>query len=360
MHNMFLLAASFFLLISVPQGLISAPPSEEANANEKLAPEEKSEDIKPPLGLPPIPWPKDNPYSKEKADLGRLLYFDKRLSSDGTISCASCHNVPCGYSDCKEIAVGIKHSKGTRHSPTIINAAYGTIFFWDGRANSLEDQCKGPLGNPKEMTLIKDPHEAHKLCVEKVRNISGYKILFKKAFGDEEVTLDKISQAIATFERTILSGNSPYDRYMAGEKTSLSPTQIHGMEVFKKVGCAICHAGFRFTDGRFQNIGVGMDAPDPDLGRYLITHHQSEWGAFKTPGLREVEHTAPYMHDGSLKTLEEVIDYYDKGGIKNKNLHPLMRPLNLSSDDKKALVTFLKALSGEGWQDNQEPKEFPK
>lgn len=313
-----------------------------------------------PLGLQPIPWPKDNPYSKQKEELGRLLYFDKRLSSDGTVSCATCHNMPCGYSDCKAIAIGIKEAKGTRHSPTIINAAYDTIYFWDGRAASLEDQSKGPLANPKEMTMLKDPHEAHKQCVECIRNIQGYKILFKEAFGEEEVSLDKIAKAIATFERTILSGNSPYDRYVAGDRTVLSKEQLRGLTVFKKVRCAHCHGGFNFTDNQFQNIGVGMDEPNPDLGRYLISHDEKDWGAFKTPSLREVEHTAPYMHDGSLKTLDEVVEYYDKGGIKNKNLHPIMKPLNLTKEDKKALVSFLKALSGEGWQHNQEPAEFPK
>lgn len=318
------------------------------------------QNISPPLGLPPIPWPKDNPYTKEKAHLGQLLYFDKRLSSDQTISCASCHNMPCGYSDCNTLAVGIDNSKGKRHSQTIINGAYSSIFFWDGRAASLEEQCKGPLANTAEMTNVKDPHEAHRQCLEQIKAIPGYKILFKQAFGQEEITLDKIAQAIATFERTILSGNSAYDRYVAGDRSALSKQQIHGMIVFKKAKCLNCHGGFNFSDDRFQNIGIGMDNPNPDLGRYLITHDEDDWGAFKTPSLRELEHTAPYMHDGSLKTLEEVIEYYDKGGIKNKNLHPLMRPLNLTKEDKKALVSFLKALNGEGWQHIQEPEEFPK
>lgn len=316
--------------------------------------------IEPPLGLPPIPWPQDNLYSKEKAELGRLLYFDKRLSSDKTISCASCHHISCGYSDCRDIAVGIDHSKGIRHSPTIINAAYEPLLFWDGRAHSLEDQAMGPLANTKEMTDLKNPHEAHQQCAENMNEIPGYRILFKQAFGEEEITINKIAQAIATFERTILSGNSPYDLYVSGERSKLSDDQVKGMAVFKKADCANCHGGFNFTDNRFHNIGVGMDAAEPDLGRYTITHLDNDWGAFKTPSLRDVEHTAPYMHDGSLKSLEEVVDYYDRGGIKNKNLHPLIRPLGLSEEDKKALVSFLKALSGEGWQQIQEPTVFPK
>lgn len=317
------------------------------------------EEFQVPLGLPAVPWPQDNTYSKEKAELGRLLYFDKRLSSNQTVSCASCHNSPCAYSDCRAIAIGINHSEGTRHSPTIINAAYSKYLFWDGRASSLEEQCKGPIANTKEMSTVKNVHEAHEQCAERVKNIPGYRKLFEKVFGSHEITIDDIAKAIATFERTILSGNSSYDRYLAGDKSALSKQQIHGLEVFKKVGCANCHAGFNFTDERFINIGIGMDKEDPDTGRFAITHKESDFGAFKTPTLREVERTGPYMHDGSLATLEEVIDYYDRGGIKNKNLHPLMRPLHLSVEDKRALISFLKSLEGQGWQNFQEPKEFP-
>lgn len=314
-----------------------------------------------PLGLPPVPWPEDNPHSKEKEDLGRILYFDKRLSSNQTVSCATCHNIPCAYSDCRILAIGIDDHTGTRHSPTIINAAYSKLLFWDGRASSLEEQCKGPIGNPKEMTLDKDVHEAHRECVKRVQNIDGYRPFFKKAFGSDEITLDHIAKAIATFERTVLSGNSPYDKYMAGDKSAMTEEQIRGMKVFmeRKVGCANCHSGFNFSDDKFNNIGVGMDEPNPDLGRYVITHEEKDWGGFKTPTLRESEHTAPYMHNGSLATLEDVIDYYDKGGTPNKNLHPLMKPLHLSAEDKQALVSFMKALSGEGWKNFKEPEHFP-
>jgi cytochrome c peroxidase len=352
MYRIFSFIAIFFLLLLAFFGISHYYHTTETKY---AAPET----VTVPLGLPPIPWPKDNPYTKEKAELGRLLYFDTRLSSDHTISCATCHNMTCGYSDCKAIAIGIDDNKGARHSPTIINAAYSTIFFWDGRAASLEQQSEGPLANTKEMTKVNDPHEAHRKCVECIQDIPGYKPLFVNAFGNDEITLDKITKAIATFERTVLSGNSPFDRYVAGDRTALTAEQVRGLKVFKKVGCANCHGGFNFTDDRFQNIGVGMDAPNPDLGRYVITHKELDWGAFKTPTLREVEHTAPYMHDGSHATLEEVVEYYDIGGIPNKNLSPLMKPLNLSPVDKKALVSFLKALSGEGWQHIQEPVEFP-
>lgn len=349
----------YFLAIIILETAIGSPGILVAVDDLKKQDEKKIESIQPPLGLPPIPWPKDNPYGKEKVELGRLLYFDKRLSSDHTISCASCHNIPCAYSDCRAIAVGIKNSKGTRHSPTIINAAYSKLLFWDGRAASLEEQCKGPIGNPKEMTNMPNAHEAHRQCVDHVQNIPGYRILFKQAFGNDEITMDEISKAVATFERTILSGNSTYDRYKAGDRTALTREQIRGMEVFKKSGCTNCHGGFNFSDDRFFNIGIGMDAEQPDLGRYVVTHQERDWGAFKVPTLRESANSGPYMHDGSLKTLEAVIDYYDGGGIKNKNLHPLMKPLHLSVEDKKALMNFLQSLNGEGWQTFKEPKAFP-
>ena len=318
-----------------------------------------AEELTVPLGLPPIPWPANNPYSKKKAELGRLLYFDKRLSTDGTISCGSCHSIPRAFTDRNPVSEGIHGRRGTRHSPTVINAAYQTHLFWDGRAASLEEQAKGPIGNPKEMTLASSEHAAHQQCQERIRNIAGYRALFKELFGSEECTIDDIAKAIATFERTVLSGNSPYDRYKAGDKSAMSQEQIAGYEVFKKSGCANCHAGPLFTDGRFLNIGVGMDRPKADLGRYEVTHHPSDKGAFKIPTLRDVANTYPYMHDGSQKTLAEVVEFYDKGGIRNPNLNPLIHPLHLSDSEKKALVSFMEALSGEGWQHFTEPERFP-
>lgn len=322
--------------------------------------DKENQKIEVPFGLPPIPWPVDNPYSKEKAELGWLLYFDKRLSSDGTVSCASCHNLPCGYSDCRAIAVGIDDNRGTRHSPTIINSAYLTHLFWDGRASTLEEQCKGPIANPKEMATAHNVHEAHMQCEQRVQKISGYRDLFKQIFGSSEITIDLIAKAIATFERTVLSGNSPYDHYLAREPLSLTKEQEQGLLVFRKSKCINCHMGVNLADPiHFFNIGVGMDKPNPDLGRYAITHDEKDWGAFKVPTLREISYTGPYMHDGSLETLEAVVDFYDKGGIPNKNLHRFIKPLNLSSEDKKALVSFLRSLNGEGWQHFTEPTHFP-
>ncbi len=313
-----------------------------------------------PLGLPPLPWPKDNPYTAKKAELGRILYFDKRISGDGTVSCASCHGVNRAFADENIISTGIKGRIGKRHAPTVINAAYEKLLFWDGRVDSLEHQAMGPIANYNEMSNSKEAKEAYSECCKRINLIPGYRPLFKDAFGDEKCTIEGIAQAIATFERTVLSGNSPYDRYMAGDKTAMNEEEIKGMQVFKRVGCDNCHFGPNFTDGTFRNIGVGMDAPNPDLGRYVVTKDKKDWGAFKVPTLRQVAYTYPYMHDGSHKTLDEVIEYYDIGGIKNNNLHPLMRPLNMTVEDKKALKAFMIALSGEGWQHVTEPDCFPK
>lgn len=312
-----------------------------------------------PLGLPPIPWPKNNPYTPEKAHLGRLLYFDKRLSADGTVACASCHNVTRAFTDRNRFSLGIHGRIGSRHSPSVINSAYNQSQFWDGRAHTLEEQALGPIANTKEMASDKDQWIAYERCIEKIRAIPGYRPLFYQAFGHEECTLIDIAKAIATFERTILSGNSPYDRYQAGDESALTTQQKKGMDLFFNVGCASCHGGPLFTDGSFANIGIGMDKPKPDLGRYEVTDDPKDWGAFKVPTLRDIKNTYPYMHDGSLKTLAQVVDYYDKGGTPNSNLSPLMVPLNLSKDEKEALIAFLEALSGEGWQHFAAPDCFP-
>ena len=307
-----------------------------------------------PLGLPKMEWPKDNPYSTAKAELGRNLYFDKRLSADGTISCATCHEAQYGFTDGSPVSEGIRGQKGTRSAPTVINRAFSQAQFWDGRAPTLEEQAKGPIANPIEMG------NTHEAAVATLQKIPGYAPLFVQAFGTNEIDIDRVAKAIATFERTIFSGNSPYDRYKKGDKKAMTPEQVHGMSVFfDKAKCDRCHENANFTLNAYNNIGVGMDKPDPDLGRYTVTKDPRDWGVFKVPTLREIEHTAPYMHDGSLKTLEDVVDYYDKGGVPNKNLDSNIRKLNLSDPEKKDLVAFLKALSGEGWQHAQPPAQLP-
>jgi cytochrome c peroxidase len=337
------------LLLVVGASLVSSP----VDAQREQAP-------KPPLGLPPIPWPADNPYSKEKAELGKLLYYDTRLSTNQSVSCASCHAPEFGFTDGKPVSTGIKGQKGGRSAPTVINRAYSTLQFWDGRAVSLEDQAKGPLANPIEMTMEKDASAAHKSCVTCLKGIPGYVKRFQKVYGTADLDIDHVAKAIATFERTVLSGNSPYDRYEAGDKKAYTPAQARGADVFfKKAACDSCHIGFNFTDGSYANIGIGMDKVSPDLGRFMVTKREEEKGAFKTPTLREVAHTGPYMHDGSFKTLEEVVEHYNKGGIKNPWLDPRMKPLNLTVEEKKDLVEFLKSLDGEGWQHAKAPKAFP-
>jgi len=318
---------------------------------------------KEPLGLPPVYWPDENEYSPAKRELGWLLYFDKRLSSDGSVSCASCHSPDKAFTDGAPSSTGIKGQKGGRSAPTVINRAFSLAQFWDGRAATLEDQAKGPIANPIEMTSEADATGAHRACVERLKTVPGYVQRFEKVFGTPDFNIDHVAMAIATFERTVLSGNSPFDKFKAGDKKAMTESQVRGMSVFfEKAQCDRCHIGFNFTDGSYENIGIGMDKPNPDLGRYLVTKNEEHKGAFKTPTLREIEHTAPYMHDGTLKTLEEVVEHYDKGGIPNANLSKQMKKLNLTPQDKADLVTFLKALSGEGWQQIRAPQanELPR
>jgi len=199
----------------------------------------------------------------------------------------------------------------------------------------------------------------HGGVVQTLKGIPGYRTLFAKVFGTEDFTIDHAAMAIATFERTVLSGNAAYDRYKAGHKTAMTPSQIRGMRVFfDKAKCDQCHEGVNFTSNMFANLGVGSDKPQPDEGRFVVTKDPKDWGSFKTPTLREIERTGPYMHDGSLKTLEEVVDFYDKGGLANKNKDDRIKKLNLTDTDKKDLVAFLKALSGEGWQQIKPPQTF--
>jgi cytochrome c peroxidase len=315
---------------------------------------------KPPLGLPPVQWPEDNPYSAAKLELGRFLYFDKRVSSDGTLACASCHAPEKAFTDGAPVSTGINGQKGGRSAPTVINRAYSTQQFWDGRSPSLEDQAKGPMANPIEMTTDKTADAAHAAVVERLKAVAGYVKLFEKVFGTKDFNIDHVAKAIATFERTVYSGNAPYDRYNAGDKKAMTDSQIRGMDIFfNKVACDSCHLGFNFTDGSYENVGVGMDKEKPDLGRSGVSGRDEDKGAFKTPTLRDIEHTGPYMHDGSLKTLEEVVEHYNKGGIKNAHLSGRIKPLNLSDRDKSDLVAFLKSLSGEGWQQIKAPGKFP-
>jgi len=287
--------------------------------------------------------PEDNPMTDEKIALGKLLYFDPRLSKDGTVSCASCHIPFHGFTDPHRVSAGVGRQLGTRNSPTVINRLFSVEQFWDGRAKDLEDQAHGPLVNPVEMAMP-SPEQVAK----RVAQVPGYAPLFRKAFGDEKIDVDRITKAIAAYERTVVAGNSPFDRYMAGDKDAMSVAAVRGMELFNgKANCKACHAGFNFTDESYHNLGVGIDKPKPDLGRYEVTKKEEDKGKFKTPTLRNVMLTAPYMHDGSESTLLDVVEFYDRGGVKNPNLSKEIRPLGLTEREKRDLVAFLEALTGE-------------
>jgi cytochrome c peroxidase len=307
--------------------------------------------IVPPLGLPPVPIPADNPPTAETISLGRKLFYDPRLSKNNTLSCASCHNPFIGFSDGRAVAMGFGGAAGVRNAPTILNAAYSPVQFWDGRASSLEAQSAFPLANPLEM------NQPHDVSVSKIRKDPEYQQQFARAFGPGSVTLDLIEKSLASFERTLLSGNSPFDKYeYGGEKHALSESAIRGLQIFRdpaRGNCTACHTigdhYALFTDGKFHNIGASVNSSGDltDFGRFAATKIESEKGQFKTPTLRNVALTAPYMHDGSMKTLRDVVDFYAGGGNSNPNLDKEMKPLHLSAQDRADLVAFLESLTGD-------------
>lgn len=288
-----------------------------------------------PLGLKKMRVPSDNPLSEAKIELGKQLYFDPRLSSDNTVSCASCHDPKMGWSNGERFATGVDGQKGGRSAPTIINAGYQYFQFWDGRAQHVEGQALGPIQNPIEMNMALGD------LVEKLNGIKGYRKQFQEVFGTD-VTEDGIAKAIGAFERTIVSGNSPYDCYKNGDESALSEQAKRGMALFfGKANCSACHGVPNFTDGGFHNIGIGVDDEEPDWGRHVSTELEGDRGSFKTPTLREIARTAPYMHDGRFATLHEVVEYYDKGGTANDWLDEGIFPLELTEQEKADLVVFL-------------------
>ena len=307
-----------------------------------------------PLGLPRIPWPEDNPYSPARAELGKLLFFDGRLSANGVVSCAFCHEPAHAFAGSTPLSRGVNGKPGVRHAPTLINRAWGKSQFWDGRAPTLESQVITPLTNPDEMGMTADH------VVQRIRGIAGYAPFFAAAFGDSAITFERIAKAIATFERTILSGNSAYDRYLAGVKSALTKQQKDGLDFFNKKGeCAECHSGPNFTTEKFANLGIGMDQGNPDPGRENITKKRGDLGKFKVPTLRDLAHRAPYMHDGSVKTLGEVLDLYAKGGLPNPHLDTRLTPFYMDEQTKQDLLAFLAALDGEGWRNITPPVSLP-
>jgi cytochrome c peroxidase len=268
-----------------------------------------------------LPVPAANPLTRVKVELGRKLFSDKRLSADGTVACVSCHDPQLAFGDTHPRADGIGGKTGTRRAPRLVNRGYGTSFFWDGRAQALEQQVLQPISNPLEMNS--SPREA----------------AVRAGVGEGE-----LRDALASYVRTILSGNSAFDRYMAGDSAAMNATEQLGLRLFTgKAGCSTCHVGPNFSDERFHNTGAGNGS---DAGRASVTGRAEDLGAFKTPSLRECARTRPYMHDGSLATLEDVIEFYDKGGRANAQLDPEVRPLHLTAEEKLALASFLRVLNG--------------
>ena len=294
-----------------------------------------------PKGLPPVPVPADNPMTAKKVELGKLLYFDKRLSKDKTISCATCHDPKMGWAEHRATSEGIHGKIGERNSPTIINSAYASTQFWDGRAATLEEQALGPIENPIEMG-----HEMVNVVKELSSN-ARYKQLFKEVFGTE-VNKEGVAKAIAAFERTIVSGNSRYDKFMAGDKSALNEQEQRGLAIFTGRGlCQTCHTPPVFSNFTFINAGVGNGK---DVGRMKVTNNEQDRGAFKVPRLRDIADTAPYFHDGSAATLEDAVALMAGGGVQNPNLNPIftaVKAANLTAQDKADLVAFLKSLSGD-------------
>ena len=310
-----------------------APPITQVNV-QQLGPER--------LGpLPPVIHPPGNPTSSLKIHLGKMLYFDARLSADNSVSCATCHNPALGWSDEGPTSKGIHGQLGGRRAPPVSNAAYSPLQFWDGRSPSLEDQAKGPIQNPIEMG------NTHQAMIQTVSKIAGYEEEFKAVFGAGPITVDQVADAIAAFERTVVTTDSRFDRYVRGQHDALTTLEKQGLEIFNGKGhCTSCHWGPYFSDGRFHNLGVpAKDPKNPDFGRFVVTKNPRDMGAFKTPTVRDAALRAPYLHDGSEKTLESLIDFYDRGGGQDPNLDPLMVPLGLSQHEKKALVAFIKALN---------------
>ncbi len=337
------------------------------------------------LGLPPVPYPADNPQTPEKVALGKKLFEDMRLSRTGQVSCATCHDEGKGFTDSpRTVSEGINGLTGTRNAPTVINSAYFTTLFWDGRSPSLEDQSTHPMVNPVEMG---QPN--HDPVLELVRNDPGYVSAFKAVFGKtgDDVTMDEVSKAIGSFERTVVAGDSPFDRwYFGGDESALTPAQKRGFDIFINQGrCVSCHiieqTQALFTDNRFHNIGVGInriqsDIPElagefvkarasarqvdikvltdkrtSELGRFVVTTEFDGIGAFKTSTLRNIAATAPYMHDGSIKTLRDVVVHYNNGGVTKKDdpvndyLDGGIRPLGLTDEQIDDLVAFMEALT---------------
>ena len=300
-----------------------------------------------PLGK--VTFPSDNPYTLEKEELGKALFFDPRLSKSGQISCANCHNPEIGWADGQRVSFGHDRQQGTRNAPTIINIGQAKSFFWDGRAETLEDQVTHPIENPVEMNFHSD------LAVKRIAKIKGYRAYFQKAFGDERVSKERINKAIATFERTIVSHTSRFDKFVKGKKDELTDSEINGLHLFRtKANCINCHNTSYFSDQKFHNVGLTYFGRTlQDLGLYEITKKTEDVGKFKTPTLREISMTAPYMHNGLFPHIRGVLNMYN-AGMPTENRNPesplfpkkseMLQKLNLTDSEITDLENFLKSL----------------
>jgi cytochrome c peroxidase len=322
----------------------------------------------PPFGMEEFFAASASQPAPARVRLGRWLFFDSRLSSDRTLSCASCHKPEVAFSETTAVATGIGNQRGRRKTPSIVNLAArtslpdtiddpGPTFFWDGRARSLEAQVLMPIADAREMGFT------HADMLARLSQIDAYARYFEEAFGSRDITTSRVASALADYVRTRRSGNAPYDRWAYGRDThALSKAAQRGSEIFFfSGGCASCHAGFNFSDGLFHSLGIGWDPQTQafgDVGRAAVSHDPKDLGAFKTPGLREVSKHPPYMHDGSLATLRDVVEFYNRGGNPSPRRSARVRPLHLSPEDIDAVVAFLKSLDGEGYADRS-PRLFP-
>lgn len=312
-----------------------------------------------PLGVPPLPAA-EHPPTPETVRLGRWLFYDSRLSADGTVSCGTCHRPDQGFSETERVSTGVFNRYGKRKAQTFLNVAWtepGVGFFWDGRASTLEEQALGPMGNEVEMGLSGEKATAI------LAAIPAYAPYFAQAFGDSLVTVERLTRAISDYERTRFAGNSAWDRWRDGDEDALEPKEKLGHDVFfGKAGCGQCHLGPHLTDGRFYNVGVGWNPETQqfaDEGRAIATRLESDRGAFKTPTLRDVSRHAPFLHDGSAATLRDVVVFYNRGGRKNPWLSGKVYPLGLTDLEMDAVVAFMKALDSDIPTDRQ-PTRFPR
>lgn len=286
-----------------------------------------------------VPFPAQNPYTPEKAVLGKMLFFDPRLSRDQNLNCASCHNPSFGWEVPLAKAIGAAGAPLRRQSPTVLNNAWSTHFFWDGRASSFEEQARGPIESKVEMDIrLAD-------VVKRLSTVEGYRTTFQRAFPNEGLTESTVLKALGTYERTLVSGTAPFDRWIAGSESAISESAKKGFMLFNgKARCSVCHSGWSFTDNKFHDIGLPDDG---DKGRFEITGKQEDLYAMKTPGLRDIAQRAPYVHNGSLPTLEAVVVHYNSGGVPRPSRSPLIQPLSLSRTEIQDLIAFMHTLSSE-------------